>query len=801
METIHPEFTTRRLASAPAVPGLELQFDSLLAEDPVSPPLAVSEGDVVAEIQDPMAQWWAIDTNALLPPGRASDPVARMPIARQFFRSSVEWEEAVAANQTRSAPSNSKPEHTCSEESQFNHATADSRSCAKHYENVASSAMDGPTTASQVGLSEQLHDCATNGAHIVPIVPISHAQCDKTQFSRSIDIIPLDIHVVPVGDLSQLGQSLMRQPQQPAAVDQAGAQNRSPHLSQSLLDSPFELSSHDSEAYTVQLSTQTRILQQPSSSMRIPDGTTFEKEFDVGFFTGTVSSYNQNTKQYRVVYEDDDSEDMTRGMLNRLIRKTIKQQQPPKPRSSKEQTNANLAPEALTAPAPLSPRAHPLRRSHRTRARSVMPIAVPIKAAVPVSPRPSGVQQPSRIYEPGLPFPVPPPTTPWDTAWSSVPFPGAGMPSERAKCESISGAGFAWGSCGRCHIDRGSLPSFCDSCQEWLCSKCDTVTYRNELFINMCQQCTPLKDDSEDEDDSEHGVVEAAAPKSRAGHQKASRRSFCEPGTAYDAGKPADTQLRRLCDSQARKITVHDVRHAVHDVLSEAVLDDMTTHIVRARVEEELGASIAHYKPQISEEICNFLISHRISEDRQQTRTNVAAAQEQSQEEQPSAGLECRTVHSPTNHSHSNKSQAVKHTNVPGYLRQTSERDGGMFVQPSHHRSQMLPDRSHTHAPENDVPPPQKRQRSTPLGTTRGVAVLREQQADRIAPRCSSTNVIEKKTAELKADKSAAVEAEDYYTARRNKRELDSLITCGDDNNLVQRQSQASAADMDYGRH
>ena len=164
METIHPEFTTRRLASAPAVPGLELQFDSLLAEDPVSPPLAVSEGDVVAEIQDPMAQWWAIDTNALLPPGRASDPVARMPIARQFFRSSVEWEEAVAANQTRSAPSNSKPEHTCSEESQFNHATADSRSCAKHYENVASSAMDGPTTASQVGLSEQLHDCATNGS-------------------------------------------------------------------------------------------------------------------------------------------------------------------------------------------------------------------------------------------------------------------------------------------------------------------------------------------------------------------------------------------------------------------------------------------------------------------------------------------------------------------------------------------------------------------------------------------------------------------------------------------------------------
>ena len=42
---------------------------------------------------------------------------------------------------------------------------------------------------------------------------------------------------------------------------------------------------------------------------------------------------------------------------------------------------------------------------------------------------------------------------------------------------------------------------------------------------------------------------------------------------------------------------MHDVRRALHDVLSEAVLDDMTSHIVRARVVEELGASIAHYKP------------------------------------------------------------------------------------------------------------------------------------------------------------------------------------------------------------
>ena len=170
MEQFDPEFTSR-LASPPAVPGLELQIDSLLAEDPVSPPLAVSEGDVVAEIQDPMAEiqdpmarWWAIDTNTLLPPGRASDPVARMPIARQFFRSSVAWEEADAANQTRSAPSKSQPEHTYSEESHSNHAIADSSASAKHCESVASSAMDGPTTASQVGLSEQLHDCATNGA-------------------------------------------------------------------------------------------------------------------------------------------------------------------------------------------------------------------------------------------------------------------------------------------------------------------------------------------------------------------------------------------------------------------------------------------------------------------------------------------------------------------------------------------------------------------------------------------------------------------------------------------------------------
>ena len=83
--------------------------------------------------------------------------------------------------------------------------------------------------------------------------------------------------------------------------------------------------------------------------------------------------------------------------------------------------------------------------------------------------------------------------------------------------------------------------------------------------------------------------------------------------------------------------------------------------------------------------------------------------------------------------------------------------------------------------------------------------MLREQQAAKwchqIAPRCSSTNATEKKVAELKAAKSAAVEAEDYYTARRIKRELESLITCGDKNNLVQRQSQASATDMDYGRH
>ena len=56
---------------------------------------------------------------------------------------------------------------------------------------------------------------------------------------------------------------------------------------------------------------------------------------------------------------------------------------------------------------------------------------------------------------------------------------------------------------------------------------------------------------------------------------------------------------------QTGEVNVHDVRRAVHDVLSKAVLGDMTTHILRARVEEELGAPIAHHKAQISQEICN----------------------------------------------------------------------------------------------------------------------------------------------------------------------------------------------------
>ena len=83
---------------------------------------------------------------------------------------------------------------------------------------------------------------------------------------------------------------------------------------------------------------------------QIPDGTTFEKEFDVGFFTGTVSSFDEKTKQYRVFYEDGDAEDMTRGALKRLIAKTIKRQQPPKPCSRKKRKNATAVLEEKCEP-------------------------------------------------------------------------------------------------------------------------------------------------------------------------------------------------------------------------------------------------------------------------------------------------------------------------------------------------------------------------------------------------------------------------------------------------------------------
>ena len=51
------------------------------------------------------------------------------------------------------------------------------------------------------------------------------------------------------------------------------------------------------------------------------------------------------------------------------------------------------------------------------------------------------------------------------------------------------------------------------------------------------------------------------------------------------------------------------VRSVVRQVLSENVLDDLTTHLVRERVQQRLNAPIAEYKPQISEEINNFLLS------------------------------------------------------------------------------------------------------------------------------------------------------------------------------------------------
>ena len=68
---------------------------------------------------------------------------------------------------------------------------------------------------------------------------------------------------------------------------------------------------------------------------QIPDGTTFEKEFEKAgsWFAGTVSSFDEDTMQYRVDYDDGDLEDMTRTTLEWWIAKTIKRQQTAKPRT------------------------------------------------------------------------------------------------------------------------------------------------------------------------------------------------------------------------------------------------------------------------------------------------------------------------------------------------------------------------------------------------------------------------------------------------------------------------------------
>merc|ERR1712166_1677199 len=66
-----------------------------------------------------------------------------------------------------------------------------------------------------------------------------------------------------------------------------------------------------------------------------------------------------------------------------------------------------------------------------------------------------------------------------------------------------------------------------------------------------------------------------------------------------------ELRMVELCGSEMEA----RVRSIVRQVLSENVLDDLTTHLVRERVQQRLSAPIAQYKPQISEEINNFLLS------------------------------------------------------------------------------------------------------------------------------------------------------------------------------------------------
>lgn len=61
----------------------------------------------------------------------------------------------------------------------------------------------------------------------------------------------------------------------------------------------------------------------PSSAMKVPLGTKFMKQFDVGLFEGTVESYNQTLALYRIEYSDGDAEDMPLWDLRIHLRTTV----------------------------------------------------------------------------------------------------------------------------------------------------------------------------------------------------------------------------------------------------------------------------------------------------------------------------------------------------------------------------------------------------------------------------------------------------------------------------------------------
>ena len=67
----------------------------------------------------------------------------------------------------------------------------------------------------------------------------------------------------------------------------------------------------------------------PKGVTIVAPGTTFQKRFDVGVFTGTVHFYDPNTAHYRVLYPDGDLEDMTSIELRTLL--GTKPEEPPKP--------------------------------------------------------------------------------------------------------------------------------------------------------------------------------------------------------------------------------------------------------------------------------------------------------------------------------------------------------------------------------------------------------------------------------------------------------------------------------------